>query len=304
MGCGSSVSKYAAEEAAKAAAVHEAAKAKVGLEEAQAREREDSEFVFKQFQEFLSAKLLQLTAARDDVAAELRSHSKHDTEYKRTQTAVSHALGALSSLTVIEEERKRRENVNDSGAEQTTWACTTCTTANPVVSALCSVCSRKRFPDERPKTTASVDHATVQVEETTPKLPCVNMRSLPEKCEGWRRLHCRLRKQHLLATAKAQMTAAAASAAAAKMLIVNKRRLRALRTVLKFLDELGRIDTASDLMRDIVTDAETEMMESERQMLLLEQALADRVEAKTGYLRAKGARDFVLAAENAAVFKE
>ena len=273
MGCGSSVGKHVADADAVADDA-DTAKAAADAQEQRDREREDSEQVFKQFQDFLAAKLLQLTAARDDIAAELRSHSKHDSEYKRTQTAVSHALGALSSLSAIEEERERRKNVDDSGTEKKTWVCATCTTENPTAVALCNICSRKRYPDEGPKSMASVDHATV------------------------------LRKQHLLVTAKEQMTGVAATAAAAKMLVVNKRRLRALRTVLKFLDDLGKIDASSELMREIVADAETEMMESEMQMLLLDRTLADRVMAKTTYLRAKGALDFVLDFGNSKIFQD
>jgi hypothetical protein len=336
MGCGASSRPLLSPEQLAA----EATEARSLAAEQAQHEQPDSEFVIQSFQKFIGGKLLQLTAARDDVATELRAHAKHDLEFKRAQTAVSHSTGALGALEVLAAEKSRRaklalegKEVGADGKERNMdlenasddWVCKTCTSENEISAALCKVCNRQRYGPGPPGRLRALSvlygkssfYGILVWARRALKHPFWRFSDRavaegPKRDEAEDRHAVAMRKHTLRARAREAMATTTATAAAAKMQVVSERRLRALRTVLAFLDEVGKpgtryigaLDPKSDLVGSIVADAEAEALEAETQMLLLEQTLKERVLAKAVYLRAKGAMDFALAPENAIIFED
>ncbi len=266
--------KAAAEEQAKAAAEEAAAAAEAKRREA------DAGATLRRFQLLLEAQRRELSSAIEGDAAEEMSHAKHRREYERACSAFMQALGGVEALEHIELDRRNRRNIADDGTVLTEWTCDICQRVNPVERPLCETCARLRFPDDASQNRRSASSVAVA------------------------------RKQELRAQARQSMAVVAATAGAAKGLTAARRRLRAVRATLEYLDRTGKTIHSvawcreSDEMMGYLAAAEEASREADLALAGLDRVHEERMHAKRIYFEARGAKKFTDEKRNVMLFDD
>jgi len=193
------------------------------------------------------------------------------------------ALGGVEALEHIELDRQERKNLNDDGTMMTEWQCDICLKVNTVDRPLCQTCSRLRFPGESADETHGRRSASaVQI----------------------------ARKQELRSRARESMAVVAATVGASKRLTAARRRLRAIRATLDFLEGLGKTLHSlswcreSEELQSVAEGAEAEAAEATRALATLDTVYEERMRAKRLYQQARGAKAFADEKRNITLFED